>query len=108
MNQAYWAQNPQGPFATLIAVAATYCHPEVHNDAYPELIERVRSAAPEDEQIRVFREELGEALADPSRLPDDELSKAVQYDDGSSQAFLRRLWRRLWRDLYGGEPAAGA
>ena len=34
MNQAYWARNPQGPFATLIAVAATYCHPEVYNDAY--------------------------------------------------------------------------
>ena len=89
------------PFATLIAVAATYCHPEVHNDAYPELIERVRSAAPEDEQIRVFRRELGEALADPSRLPDDELFKAVDYGDGSNEAFLRRLWR----DLYGDEPA---
>jgi hypothetical protein len=85
----------------LIAVAATYCHPEVHNDAYPELIERVRSPAPEDEQIRVFRRELGEALADPSRLPDDELFKAVDYGDGSDQAFLRRLWR----DLYGDEPA---
>jgi hypothetical protein len=101
MNQAYWARSPQGPFATLIAVAATYCHPEVYNDAYPELIERVRSAAPEDVQIRMFGEELREALADPSRLPDDGLSKAVQYDDGSSQAFLRRLWR----DLYGDESA---
>jgi hypothetical protein len=101
VNQAYWARNPKGPFATLIAVTATYCHPEAYNDAYPELIERVRSAAPEDEQIRVFKEELLQALADPSRLPDNELSKAVQYDDGSSEAFLRRLWR----DLYGDEPA---
>jgi hypothetical protein len=42
--------------------------------------------------------------ADPSRLPDDELFKAADYGDGSDQAFLRRLWR----DLYGGEPAAGA
>jgi len=41
--------------------------------------------------------------ADPSRLPDDELFKAVDYGDGSDQAFLRRLWR----DLYGDEPAAG-
>ena len=49
MNQAYWARNPQGPFATLIAVAATYCHPEVYDDAYPELIARARSAAPDDE-----------------------------------------------------------
>jgi hypothetical protein len=49
----------------------------------------------------VFREELREALADPSLLPDNELSNAVEYDDGSSQAFLRRLWH----DLYGDEPA---
>ncbi len=100
MNQAYWVRNPQGPFATLIAVAAAYCHPEVYNDAYAELVERVQSAAPEDEQIRILKEELREALADPSRLPDDEFSRAVQYDDGSSEAFLRRLWR----DLYGDEP----
>ena len=44
--------------------------------------------------------ELREALADPSRLPDNELFKAVQYDDGSNEAFLRRLWR----DLYGDQP----
>jgi hypothetical protein len=101
VNQAYWARNPQGPFATLIGVAATYCHPEAYDDAYADLISRVRSAAPEDEEIRVFRGEMREALADPSQLPDDELSKAVEYDDGSSEAFLRRLWH----DLYGDEPA---
>jgi len=101
VNQAYWARNPQGPFATLIGVAATYCHPEAYDGAYEALIMRVRSAAPEDEEIRVFRDELHDALADPGRLPDNELSKAVEYDDGSSEAFLRRLWR----DLYGDEPA---
>ena len=37
MNQAYWARNPQAPFATLIAVAATYCHPEAYDDAYHDL-----------------------------------------------------------------------
>jgi hypothetical protein len=52
----------------------------------------------------VFRTELREALADPGQLPDNELFKAVQFSDGSNEAFLRRLWR----DLYGGEPAAGA
>ena len=65
-----------------------------------ELIERARSAAPEDEADPRLREELREALADPSRLPDNELFKAVQYDDGSNEAFLRRLWR----DLYGDQP----
>jgi hypothetical protein len=101
VNQAYWARNPQGPFATLIALAAAYCHPEAYDGAYVDLIARVRSAAPEDEQIRVFHDELREALADPSRLPDGELFKAVDYGDGSDEKFLRRLWR----DLYGDEPA---
>jgi hypothetical protein len=101
VNQAYWARNPQGPFATLIALAAAYCHPEAYDGAYADLTTRARSAVPDDEQIRVFREELREALADPSRLPDDELFKAVDYGDGSDEAFLRRLWR----DLYGDEPA---
>lgn len=100
MNQAYWARSPQGPFATLIALAAAYCHPEAYDGAYADFTTRARSAAPDDEQIRVFREELREALADPSRLPDDELFKAVDYGDGSDEAFLRRLWR----DLYGDEP----
>ena len=52
----------------------------------------------------MFRAELREALADPSQLPDNELFKAVQFSDGSNEAFLRRLWH----DLYGDEPAAGA
>jgi hypothetical protein len=101
VNQAYWARNPQNPFATLIALAAAYCHPEAYDDAYADLTARARSAAPDDEQIRVFKAELRAALADPSRLPDDELFKAVEFDDGSNQAFMRRLWH----DLYGDEPA---
>ena len=104
MNEAYWARRPQPPFATLIAVAATHCHPEAYDHAYQDLLDRARSAEPDDEEIRVFKNELREALADPSRLPDDELFKAVDYGDGGDQAFLRRLWR----DLYGDEPAAGA
>lgn len=104
MNEAYWAKHPDGPFATLIAVAATYCHPEAYDDAYTDLIERARSPEPDDGEIAVFRTELREALADPGRLPDDELFKAVDYGDGSDERFLRRVWR----DLYGDEPVAGA
>ncbi len=103
MNETYWAKNPHGPFATLIAVAATYCHPEAYEGAYTDLIARARAAEPSDEEILTFRTELREALADPSRLPDDELFKAVDYGDGSDQAFLRHLWR----DLYGDAPAVG-
>ncbi len=50
--------------------------------------------------MQVFKSELRQALADPSQLPEDELSEAVEYTDGSDEAFLRRLWR----DLYGDEP----
>ena len=103
MNEAYWAKHPHGPFATLIAVAATYCHPEAYDGAYADLIDRARSPEPDDEEIRVFKTELREALSDPGRLPDDELFKAVDYGDGSDERFLRRVWR----DLYGDEPVAG-
>ncbi|MGH3205871.1 MAG: hypothetical protein ACRDOA_15840 [Streptosporangiaceae bacterium] len=104
MNEAYWAKHPHGPFATLIAVAATYCHPEAYDGAYADLIDRARAPEPDDEEIRVFKAELREALSDPGRLPDDELFKAVDYGDGSDERFLRRVWR----DLYGDEPVAGA
>jgi hypothetical protein len=76
VNEAYWAKHPHGPFATLIAVAATYCHPEAYDGGYTDLIDRARSAEPDDEEIRAFKAELREALADPGRLPDDELFKA--------------------------------
>jgi hypothetical protein len=104
VNEAYWAKHPHGPFATLIAVAATYCHPEAYDGAYADLIDRARSPEPDDEEISVFKVELREALADPGRLPDDELFKAVDYGDGSDERFLRRVWR----DLYGDEPVASA
>ena len=53
----------------------------------------------------VFKRQLREALSDPSRLPGDELSEAVQYDEWSDEEFLQRLWR----DLYGDEtPSAGS
>jgi hypothetical protein len=102
VNEAYWAKNPEGPFATLIAVAATYCHPEAYDGAYQDLVDRAHSAEPDDEEIRTFKTELREALADPGRLPGDELFKAVDYGDGSDERFLRRLWD----DLYGDEPIA--
>ena len=100
MNEAYWAKHPSGRFATLIEVAATYCHPEAYDGSYADLVERTHSPDPGDLEIRVFKEQLRQALADPARLPDDELFKAVDYGDGSDEKFLRRLWR----DLYGDEP----
>jgi hypothetical protein len=99
----YWERHPDGPFATLIAVAATYCSPDAYDGAYNDLVRRASSDT-DDEEMRVFKAELRRALSNPDELPDDELSEAVEYDDGSDERFLRRLWR----DLYGGETVGGS
>jgi hypothetical protein len=99
----YWERHPDGPFATLIAVAATYCSPDAYDGAYEDLVSRARSPQTADDEMRIFKAELREALADPGQLPAGELDDAVEYDDGSDEKFLRRLWH----DLYGNEPIAG-
>jgi hypothetical protein len=104
VNAFYWERHPDGPFSTLIAVAATYCSPDAYDGAYEDLVHRARSQDADDDEIRVFKSELRQGLAEPSRLPAGELSSAVEYDDGSDERFLRRLWR----DLYYDEPVAGS
>jgi len=95
MPPFYWERHPDGPFATLIAVATSYLHPEID-----DLDSLKRFAKSEDSQeTRVFKSELREALRNPSSLPAGELFKSVQYDEDSEEAFLRRLWH----DLYGDE-----
>jgi hypothetical protein len=100
----YREGHPAGPFATLITVAATYCSPDADHGAYDDLISRARTPEPDDEEIGAFKTELQQALADPGQLPGDELFHAVDYGDGSDEAFLRRLWH----DLYGDQPGAEA
>jgi hypothetical protein len=100
----YWERHPDGPFVTLIAVAATYCSPDAYDGAYADLIRRARSPEAGDDEMRIFKAELRQGLADPSQLPGSELSEAVEYDEGSDEKFLRRLWR----DLYGDEPVGGS
>lgn len=100
MSPFYWERQPDGPFVTLIRVASAYCDPDAYDGAYQDLIDRARRD--NDDEMRVFKAELREALADPGKLPGDELSESVEFSDGSDEAFLRRLWR----DLYGDEPVA--
>jgi hypothetical protein len=96
MASLYWERHPDGPFATLIAVATTYLHPENYDlDSLKEFAKRE-----EVEEMQVFKSELREAIRDPSQLPGDELWESVEYSDGSDEAFLRGLWH----DLYGDEP----
>jgi len=60
----YWERSPDGPFATLIRVAATYLEPENYDsDALKRLAKR-----DDDEEMRVFKSELRQALRDPSAL----------------------------------------
>jgi hypothetical protein len=95
MAPFYWERHPDGPFATLIAVATNYLDPENYDlDSLKILAKRK-----DDQKMQVFKSELREALSDPGQLPGDELSRSVQYDDGSAEAFLRHLWH----DLYGDE-----
>ena len=85
MAPYYWERHPGGPFVTLITVATTYLDPENYDLDSLENLARRRGG---DEQMRVFKNELRQALADPGQLPGDELSEHVQYDNGSDEAFL--------------------
>ena len=96
MAPFYWERHPDGPFVTLIAVATTYLHPE--NYDLESLKQLARSE--DDEEMRVFKSELREALRDPSQLPDDELWKSVEYGDGTT----RRSCVDSRHELYGDEP----
>ena len=94
MAPFYWERHPDGPFATLIAVAANYLDPENYD------LDSLKILAKREGQPRmlIFKSELREALRDPGQLPGDELSRSVQYEDGSPEAFLSRLWRELYGD----------
>jgi hypothetical protein len=90
MGAFYWERHPDGPFVTLIAVATNYLHPESWD------LDLLKAF----DKVRVFKSELRQALGDPALLPDGELFKSVQYENGCAEAFL--IW--LWHELYGDEP----
>lgn len=96
----YWLEDDDAPFATLLRVVGTYCHPEAGPEAYDDLVVLVRTRD-DDSEIRRFKDELARALeGDTEGLHPDALFTAAAYGDGSDEAFLRHLWR----DLYPNEP----
>lgn len=99
MPVPFWETDPDAPFATLLSVVAGCCHPEAWEDAYEDLQRIARDHADTDEMVR-FKQELRQAIRDPSQVPDGALYRAAQYADGSDEKFLARLWR----DLYPEEP----
>lgn len=99
MTRSWWLQEPDAPFATLLGLIQMYCHPEAYDEAYDDLRELVQRPNP-GEQWRRFKAELADAIRDPSHIPAGSLDRAAQFDDGSEEKFLARLWR----DLYPDEP----
>lgn len=101
MIDAYWLHDKNAPYAALLTILSGHCHPETDEDAYDDLKDRARRT--DDPETDAFKRELRAVIADPSVLPADALFTAAEYDDGSDERFLARLWR----DLYPGEPFPG-
>ena len=99
MRDRYWQDDKDAPFAALMDVIETYCHPEAYDEAYDDFKEVVHM--PEHDSIfDRFKEQLIEAIRTPEQLPKGALFRAAPYADGSPEKFLARLWH----DLYPDEP----
>lgn len=99
MEGRFWQYHPEAPFATLLSIIETYCHPEAYDEAYEDL-QAVVARPTHKPVFDTFKIELREAIHDPGQLPEGALFRAAVYDDGSAEKFLARLWR----DLYPDEP----
>jgi hypothetical protein len=94
-----WRRDPNSPFAFFLRVVDTYLHPESGSDV-DDLAEWIKGGEPKEEIVQ-FKEEFRRLLSgELDKLPDYALFTAAAYDDGSDEAFLRRLWH----ELYGDEP----
>jgi hypothetical protein len=98
----YWRRDKDAPFAFFLSIVETYLHPESGYDV-DDLAEWLRDTDPPEDAVR-FKEEFQRLLAgDQDQLPKGALGTAAEFDDGSDEAFLRRLWH----ELYGDEPVSG-
>lgn len=94
-----WRRDPNSPFAYFLGIVDTYLHPESGYDV-GDLAEWLGHANPQEKAIR-FKDEFQRLLSgELDKLPEYALFTATAFDDGSDEAFLRRLWR----ELYGNEP----
>lgn len=95
----YWRDDPDAPFATLLQMMDTYCHPEAGPDAYDNLVAQARRPALSERMTR-FKDELRRSLLG-DKPPKGAIGAASQYNDFSSEdEFLESLWR----DLFPNEP----
>lgn len=96
MIRPYWREDHDAPFATMLSTIDHYCHPEAHDEAFEELFELTHRETPPEWVVR-FKDELRRAVSgDRAGLRPHALSTAAAYDDGSDEAFLRRLWSELY------------
>lgn len=102
MKKRFWQEQPDAPYATLLSIIEAHCHPSAWEEAYEQLQRRVQRT--DLTEMPIFKRELREVILDPSVIPAGSLEVASEYDDGSEQAFLTRLWR----DLYPEEPLPSA
>lgn len=95
-----WVRDRDEPFGTLLSYCRTYLHPEIYYDNFETL--KYACSLPEEEQnvdTKQFKVELRRVAAgDREGLPDGALSKAAEYDDGSEEKFVRRLWTEVFPD----------
>lgn len=103
MTIPFWEAHPDAPYATLLRLIETYCHPEAYNDVYDDLKEAVRLPG-HSPDFDVFKDELRRALEHPDELPEGALYDSAKYSERSGEDFLAQLWR----DLYPGEPLPSA
>ena len=95
----YWRDNEDAPFAYFLTIIDTYLHPE-SGYVVDDLAEWLRKTRPPEKAIR-FKSEFRRLLSgELEKMPKGVLGTASAYDDGSDEAFLRRLWH----ELYGDEP----
>ncbi|HEY3683907.1 MAG TPA: hypothetical protein VGL93_12740 [Streptosporangiaceae bacterium] len=99
MAERFWQHEPDAPFATMLSLIETYCHPEAYDEAYEDFQAAVALPA-HDPIFDRFKNELRQAIQDPGSVPPGAIDRAAQYDDGSAAKFLARLWH----DLYPDEP----
>src|ERR1700733_13236541 len=95
----YWQKDGDAPFVFFVGIVNAYCHPESGADEQ-DLAGWVHSPQPSPEVTR-FKDEFRRLLSgELGKLPEYALFTAAEYEDGSDEAFLRRLWH----ELYGDEP----
>lgn len=97
-GEHYWLPDDSAPYAILLPLIETYCHPAACVAAYDQL--KALAQRTDDLEMRVFKRQLTAVITKPECLPAWVLNAAADYDDGSDGAFLARLWH----DLYPSEP----